>query len=207
MHPTSAHSATALFGLPAIWLAIVLFVATYLVIMSDKINRAIIALLGAGALILCGILGQDEAMHAVDFNPLGLLLGMMLIVNVTRKSGLFQYVAIWATKKVNARPWGILMVMSLVTAVFSAFLDNVTTVLLTVPVTLLITEQLGEKPYPYLFAQIFASNIGGTATLIGDPPNIMIGSAAGLTFNDFAWHLTPVIIVIMAVTFLPLSFV
>src|SRR3982750_3799420 len=203
MHPTSAHSATALFGLPAIWLAIVLFVATYLVIMSEKINRAIIALLGAGALILCGIVTQDEAMHAVDWNTLGLLLGMMLIVNVTRRSGLFQYVAIWGAKKVNARPWGILVVMSLVTAVFSAFLDNVTTVLLTVPVTLLITEQLGVKPSPCLFTQIFASKIGGTATLIGDPPNIMIGSASGLTFNDFAFHLTPVILVVMAVTFLP----
>ncbi len=206
MHPT-IPAATSLFGMSAMWVAIVLFVVTYLVIMSEKVNRAIIALLGAGALILLRIVGQEEAMHAVDFNTLGLLLGMMLIVNVTRRSGLFQYVAIWATKKVNARPWGILVVMSLVTAVFSAFLDNVTTVLLTVPVTLLITEQLGVKPYPYLFAQIFASNIGGTATLIGDPPNIMIGSATGLTFNDFAWHLTPVIVVVMAVTLVPLYFV
>jgi Na+/H+ antiporter NhaD/arsenite permease-like protein len=106
---------------------------------------------------------------AVDFNTLGLLLGMMLIVNITRRSGLFQYVAIWAAKKVDARPWGILLMMSIVTAVFSAFLDNVTTVLLTVPVMLLITDELKVKPYPYLFAQIFASNIGGTATLIGDP--------------------------------------
>src|SRR5213075_1889265 len=160
----------------------------------------------AGALILCGILGQDEAMHAVDWNTLGLLLGMMLIVNVTRRSGLFQYVASWATKKVNARPWGILLVMSIVTAVFSAFLDNVTTVLLTVPVTLLITEQLGLKPYPFLFAQIFASNIGGTATLIGDPPNIMIGSATGLTFNDFGIALTPIIIVIFVATMIPLYY-
>ena len=206
MHPT-IPAATSLFGMSAMWVAIVLFVVTYLVIMSEKVNRAIIALLGAGALILLRIVGQEEAMHAVDFNTLGLLLGMMLIVNVTRRSGLFQYVAIWATKKVNARPWGILVVMSLVTAFFSAFLDNVTTVLLTVPVTLLITEQLGVKPYPYLFAQIFASNIGGTATLIGDPPNIMIGSATGLTFNDFAWHLTPIIIVVMAVTLVPLYFV
>ena len=134
-------------------------------------------------------------MAAVDFNTLGLLLGMMLIVNITRRSGLFQYVAIWSAKKVDARPWGILLMMSIVTAVFSAFLDNVTTVLLTVPVTLLITDELKVKPYPYLFAQIFASNIGGTATLIGDPPNIMIGSATGLTFNDFGLALTPIIIV------------
>ena len=201
------QSAVALFGLPAITVAITLFVATYLVIMSDRINRAIVALLGAGALVLLGITGQEEATRAVDWNTLGLLLGMMLIVNITRRSGLFQYVAIWATKKVDARPWGILVVMSIVTAVFSALLDNVTTVLLTVPVTLLITEQLGVRPYPFLFAQIFASNIGGTATLIGDPPNIMIGSAAGLTFNDFAWHLTPIIVVIMAVTIVPFYFV
>src|SRR5207244_8905050 len=107
----------------------------------------------------------------------------------------------------DARPWGILLTMSVVTAGFSAFLDNVTTVLLTVPVTLLITEELKVKPYPYLFAQIFASNIGGTATLIGDPPNIMIGSATGLTFNDFALHLTPVIVVIMATTMVPLYYV
>jgi Na+/H+ antiporter NhaD/arsenite permease-like protein len=146
-------------------------------------------------------------MAAVDFNTLGLLLGMMLIVNITRRCGLFQYVAIWSAKKVDARPWGILLMMSIVTAVFSAFLDNVTTVLLTVPVTLLITDELKVKPYPYLFAQIFASNIGGTATLIGDPPNIMIGSATGLTFNDFGYALTPVIIVVMVATMIPLYFI
>jgi len=195
------------FGLSPLWVATTLFVVTYLVIMSDRLNRAIVALLGAGLLILLGVLDQKEALRAVDFNTLGLLLGMMLIVNITRRSGLFQYVAIWSAKKVNARPWGILLMMSIVTAVFSAFLDNVTTVLLTVPVTMLITEELEVKPYPYLFAQIFASNIGGTATLIGDPPNIMIGSAAGLTFNDFGLHLTPVIIVVLVATMVPLYFI
>ena len=147
-------------------------------------------------MILLGVAEQKEAMGAVDFNTLGLLLGMMLIVNITRRSGLFQYVAIWSAKKVDASPWGVMLMMSIVTAVFSALLDNVTTVLLTVPVTLLITEELKVKPYPYLFAQIFASNIGGTATLIGDPPNIMIGSAVGLTFNDFVCALTPVVVVV-----------
>jgi Na+/H+ antiporter NhaD/arsenite permease-like protein len=196
----------AIFGWSSLWVATTLFVATYLVIMSDRLNRAIVALLGAGLLILLGVLDQKEAMHAVDFNTLGLLLGMMLIVNITRRSGLFQYVAIWSAKRVKADPWGILLMMSIVTAVFSAFLDNVTTVLLTVPVTMLITAELKVRPYPYLFAQIFASNIGGTATLIGDPPNIMIGSAAGLTFNDFGVHLTPVIIVVMAATMVPLYF-
>jgi len=201
-----AHAASVLFGLPPLLVATTLFVVTYLVIMSDRLNRAIVALLGAGALILVGVLDQHEAMRAVDWNTLGLLLGMMLIVNVTRRSGLFQYVAIWSAKKVGADPWGILLMMSIVTAVFSAFLDNVTTVLLTVPVTMLITEELEVKPYPFLFAQIFASNIGGTATLIGDPPNIMIGSAAHLTFNDFGVNLAPIIVVIMAATMVPLYF-
>jgi Na+/H+ antiporter NhaD/arsenite permease-like protein len=207
MHGGTGHEAAVLFGLPPLWVATALFVAVYAIIMSEKLNRAIIALTGAGLVILTGVATQHEAMGAVDFNTLGLLLGMMLIVNITRRSGLFQFVAIWSSKKVGARPWGILLMMSIVTAVFSAFLDNVTTVLLTVPVTLLITEELRVKPYPYLFAQIFASNIGGTATLIGDPPNIMIGSATGLTFNDFGHALTPVVLVILAVTFVPLYFI
>jgi len=207
MHGDPGHATSVIFGLSPIWVATSLFVITYLVIMSDRLNRAIVALLGAGTLILVGVLNQHEAMAAVDFNTLGLLLGMMLIVNITRRSGLFQYVAIWSAKKVDAKPWGILLMMSIVTAVFSAFLDNVTTVLLTVPVTLLITEELKVKAYPYLFAQIFASNIGGTATLIGDPPNIMIGSATGLTFNDFALALTPVIVVVFVATMIPLYFI
>ena len=162
MHTESAHTFNVIFGLSPLWVATLILVAVYVITMTDRVNRAILALLGAGFLILVGVLNQDEAMRAVDFNTLGLLLGMMLIVNITRRSGLFQYVAIWSAKKVDARPWGILLMMSIVTAVFSAFLDNVTTVLLTVPVTLLITDELKVKPYPYLFAQIFASNIGGT---------------------------------------------
>jgi len=207
MHGEAGSATSVIFGWSPLWLATTLFVVTYLVIMSDRLNRAIVALLGAGLLILSGVLNQHEAMRAVDFNTLGLLLGMMLIVNITRRSGLFQYVAIWSAKKVRASPWGILLMMCIVTAVFSAFLDNVTTVLLTVPVTLLITDELEVKPYPYLFAQILASNIGGTATLIGDPPNIMIGSATGLTFNDFAIALAPICIVIMVATMVPLYFI
>ncbi len=205
--PPGGHAASVIFGLSPLWVATALFVLTYVVIMADKLNRAIVALLGAGLLIITGVMNQEEAMGAVDWNTLGLLLGMMLIVNITRRSGLFQYVAIWSAKKVDARPWGIMVMMSTVTAVFSAFLDNVTTVLLTVPVTLLITDELKVKPYPYLFAQIFASNIGGTATLIGDPPNIMIGSATGLTFNDFAIHLTPIILLVFIATMVPLYYV
>ncbi len=204
MPAEGAQAMAVLFGAKPLWVATLVLLAVYALIMIDRVNRAILALLGAGALILFGVLSQDEALRAVDFNTLGLLLGMMLIVNITRRSGLFQYVAIWSAKKVHARPWGILLMMSIVTAVFSAFLDNVTTVLLTVPVTLLITDELEVNRYPFLFAQIFASNIGGTATLIGDPPNIMIGSAAGLSFNDFGYHLTPVIIMVMAATILPI---
>ncbi|HSN46855.1 MAG TPA: ArsB/NhaD family transporter [Casimicrobiaceae bacterium] len=207
MHASAPHASEVIFGWSPLWVATALFALTYAVIMSEKVNRAIIALTGAGLVILLGVAEQKEAMNAVDFNTLGLLLGMMLIVNVTRRSGLFQYVAIWSAKKVRASPWGVMLMMSIVTAVFSALLDNVTTVLLTVPVTLLITEELKVKPYPYLFAQIFASNIGGTATLIGDPPNIMIGSAVGLTFNDFAVNLAPVVVVVLAVTMVPLYFI
>jgi len=189
------------------WLAALLFVITYGVVMSEKVNRAIVSLLAAGLMIVLGILNQEAAIRGIDFNTIGLLIGMMVIVAVTRQSGIFQFLAIWAAKKVNAQPWGILVMISLVTAVTSAFLDNVTTVLLVVPVTLLITEELKVKPYPYLFAMIFASNIGGTATLIGDPPNIMIGSATGLTFNDFAYNLSPVIVIIMAATLIPIYFI
>ncbi len=191
----------------SMWLAALLFVITYGVVMSEKVNRAIVSLLAAGLMIVLGILNQEAAIRGIDFNTIGLLIGMMVIVAVTRQSGIFQFLAIWAAKKVNAQPWGILVMISLVTAVTSAFLDNVTTVLLVVPVTLLITEELKVKPYPYLFAMIFSSNIGGTATLIGDPPNIMIGSATGLTFNDFAYNLSPVIFVIMAATLIPIYFI
>ena len=125
---------------------------------------------------------------------------MMVIVSITKRSGIFQYIAVWSAKKVRAHPWGILLMLSVVTAVFSALLDNVTTVLLIVPVTLLICHELDISPYPYLFAEIFCSNIGGTATLIGDPPNIMIGSAVNLTFNDFLFNLAPVVPVILLIT-------
>jgi Na+/H+ antiporter NhaD/arsenite permease-like protein len=202
-----AGSAAVIFGWDTLWVATALFVGSYAVIMSEQINRAIVALLGAGLMILLGVLNQQAAVRGIDFNTLGLLIGMMVIVAVTRKSGVFQYVAIWSTKKADARPWGILLMLGCVTALFSALLDNVTTVLLIVPVTLLITEELEVKPYPYLFATIFASNIGGTATLIGDPPNIMIGSAANLSFNDFLYNIAPITALIFAVTMVPIYFI
>jgi Na+/H+ antiporter NhaD/arsenite permease-like protein len=146
-----------------------------------------------------GVLDQNEAIKGIDWNTIGLLTGMMILVSISRRSGMFQYLAIWSAKAAKAHPAGILFILQITTAVLSAFLDNVTTVLLIVPVTLAICTTLKVPAYPYLFAEIFASNIGGTATLIGDPPNILIGSQVGLTFNDFVFHLTPVIIIVMFV--------
>lgn len=201
------HGNSVVFGLNPLLVSLAIFVVTYFIIMTERINRAIIALLGAGLMILGGVLTQAEALAGVDFNTIGLLTGMMVIVAITQKSGVFEYVAIWAAKKAKADPWGILVMLSVVTAVFSAFLDNVTTVLLVTPVLLLITNALRLNPYPYLFSEIFAANIGGTATLIGDPPNIMIGSAANLSFNDFVLNLAPIVTVIFILTLIPLYFI
>jgi Na+/H+ antiporter NhaD/arsenite permease-like protein len=198
MHATP--NASVLFGWDPLWVSATLFLATYALIISERVNRAIVALLGAGLMIVSGVLNQEAAIAGVDFNTLGLLIGMMVIVAITRQSGVFQFVAIWAAKRVDGSPWGMLVMLSVVTALFSALLDNVTTVLLIVPVTLLITEELRLSPYPYLFAEVLSSNIGGTATLIGDPPNIMIGSAVRLSFNDFLFHLAPIVPVILVAT-------
>ena len=187
------------FGLDPFWLATTVFALTYLLVIADRINRAIIALLGAGVMVVSGGLSQEEAIRGIDFNTIALLTGMMVLVAIARRCGMFEYLAVWSAKIGRARPSAILALLSVVTAVVSAFLDNVTTVLLIVPVTLAIARHLESPPYPFLFAEVFASNIGGTATLIGDPPNIIIGSAAHLSFNDFVLHLTPVIIVVMAV--------
>jgi Na+/H+ antiporter NhaD/arsenite permease-like protein len=197
MHGEQAAISHVIFGWDPLWVSTLLFIATYAVIVTEKINRAIVAGLGAGLMISLGILNQEQAIAGVDFNTLGLLTGMMVIVAITRRCGVFQFVAIWSAKKVEAQPWGILLMLSVVTAVLSALLDNVTTVLLIAPVTLLITDELKVNPYPYLFAEIFSSNIGGTATLIGDPPNIMIGSAVGLSFNDFLLNLGPIAMLIL----------
>jgi Na+/H+ antiporter NhaD/arsenite permease-like protein len=207
MHGELGTVSHVIFGWDPLWVSTILFIATYAVIVTEKINRAIVAGLGAGLMITLGVLNQEQAVAGVDFNTLGLLTGMMVIVAITRRCGVFQFVAVWSAKKVEARPWGILLMLSLVTAVFSALLDNVTTVLLIAPVTLLITEELKVNPYPYLFAEIFSSNIGGTATLIGDPPNIMIGSAVGLSFNDFLLNLAPITPVIMLVTLVIIYFI
>ncbi|MBN6186267.1 ArsB/NhaD family transporter [Aneurinibacillus sp. BA2021] len=181
--------------------AIVIFLVTYALIISEKIHRTIVAMLGAALMIAFGIVNQETALHHIDFNTLGLLTGMMIIVTVTAQTGLFKYIAIWAAKKAKGDPVRILVALGLITAFASAFLDNVTTVLLMVPVTFSITRQLRVSPIPYLLTQIFTSNIGGTATLIGDPPNIMIGSAVKeLTFAAFILNLAPIALIILLVT-------
>ena len=182
----TAHAAShVFFGLNPMWVSTCILAVTYATIMSEKVNRAIVALVGAGLMILVGVLDQEEAIQGIDWNTIGLLTGMMILVSISRRSGMFQYLAIWSAKAAKAHPAGILFILQITTAVLSAFLDNVTTVLLIVPVTLAICGTLKVPAYPYLFAEIFASNIGGTATLIGDPPNILIGSQVGLTVQRF----------------------
>ena len=176
--------------------AIVIFVIAYALIISEKVHRTIVGLFGAMLMILFGIIEQETAVHHIDFNTLGLLMGMMIIVNITSETGLFNFLAIWAAQKVKAQPIALLVVLSTITMVCSALLDNVTTVLLTVPITFSITSQLKVDVMPYLISQILSSNIGGTATLIGDPPNIMIGSAVGLEFMAFVENLTLISIII-----------
>ena len=177
-----------------------IFVFMYAVIVSEKIHRTVAAVIGALAMIITGILSFDKALSHVDFNTLGLLVGMMVLVGVTSHTGLFDYVAIKAAKVAKAEPKRILVYLGLITAIFSAFLDNVTTVLLMVPVTFSITQKLHINPIPFLLTQIIASNVGGTATLIGDPPNIMIGSAIKeLTFMAFIENLAPIALINLVV--------
>ena len=186
--------------------AIIIVAVCYFIIFTEKVNRAVIALLGAAVMILSGILTQKTALAGIDFNTLALLVGMMTIVAISERSGMFQFVAVWGAKKVHANPRGLLVVLAVVTAVFSAFLDNVTTVLLIAPVTFQITRKLKINPYPYLVLEIFASNLGGTATLIGDPPNILIGSSLDLSFMDFLVTLTPVVVAAMLILLLVFDF-
>jgi Na+/H+ antiporter NhaD/arsenite permease-like protein len=185
------------FGLSPLWLATAILLLTYAVVISGMINRSIAALIGATLMIVLGVIDQEEAIKGIDWNTIGLLTGMMILVSISRRSGMFQFVAIWSARVARAHPPGILLLLQITTAAVSAFLDNVTTVLLIVPVTLAVTRELEVPPYPFLFAEVLAANIGGTATLIGDPPNIMIGSLAGLDFNAFLIHLAPVILVVM----------
>src|SRR6201991_1409786 len=191
------HASSVYFGLNPMWVSTVILAVTYAIIMSEKVNRAIIALIGASVMVLVGVFSQEEAIKGIDWNTIGLLTGMMILVSISRRSGMFEYIAIVSAQAAKAHPAGILFILQITTAVLSAFLDNVTTVLLVVPVTLAICKELEVPAYPFLFAEIFASNIGGTATLIGDPPNILIGSAVGLTFMDFVRELAPVVAIVL----------
>lgn len=187
--------------------AVAVFLIVMAVIISEKLHRAAVSLAGGILLILSGIISFDEGIEAIDFNTLGILLGMMLFVAVVKESGLFEYMAIKAAKFAKGDPWRIMMAFMIITAVFSAFLDNVTTVLLVGPMTITICQILRTNPVPFLMTEILSSNIGGTATLIGDPPNIMIGSAANFRFIDFILVDAPIVIIIMAIIILLFRFV
>lgn len=181
-------------------IAIVIFLVTMAAIMTEKLHRTVAAVAGALLLILTGVLSVESGFSYVDLNTLGVLIGMMLFVAVVKNSGIFEYIAIKAAKIAKGRPWPLMVLFALITAVLSAFLDNVTTVLLIGPMTLAITSMLRINPIPFFMTQIMASNIGGTATLIGDPPNIMIGSAAGLSFTDFITNTGVAVLFVLAAT-------
>lgn len=182
------------------WMSIAIFIGAYAFIVVEKVHRSIIAMVGASLVIVLGLITQKQAFSSIDFNTIGLLIGMMIIVGITRQSGIFEYLAVKSAKMVKGKPLAILGVLSFITALASALLDNVTTVLLIVPITFAITDRLDISPMPFLLAEIIASNIGGTATLIGDPPNIMIGSATGLGFMDFISNLALPVSLIFLVT-------
>ena len=180
-------------------ISIVVFVAVMALVVSEKIHRALAALLGAVVLLVIGIIDFNAGMESIDFNTLGVLCGMMMFVAIVKESGLFEFVAIKSAKACKGNPWLIMIAFAVITAVFSAFLDNVTTVLLIGPMTIMLCKTLDINPVPFLLVEIMMSNIGGTATLIGDPPNIMIGSEAGLSFAQFIMVNAPIVVVIMVV--------
>lgn len=181
--------------------AVAIFVCAYALLASEKVHRTKVALGGAALMLLLRITDADHAFFSdhtgIEWNVVFLLLGMMVIVAVLRRTGVFEYVAIWAAKRTRGRPYALMVMLCTLTAAASALLDNVTTVLLIAPVTFLVCQRLGLRPVPFLMAEVFASNIGGTATLVGDPPNIIIAARGGLTFNDFLVHLTPIVVVLM----------
>ncbi|CEO09924.1 ArsB/NhaD family transporter [Paraclostridium sordellii] len=187
-------------------IAICIFSLVMLAIISEKINRAVAAMTGALLMVIFNIVSFERGLSHIDFNTIGVLIGMMLFVSVVKNSGLFEYVAILSAKKSKGDPWKIMLCFIILTAILSAVLDNVTTVLLIGPMTIVITQILKINPVPFLITQILASNIGGTATLIGDPPNIMIGSAANLSFIDFVLNLGPVVVVILFFTIICFRF-
>ncbi len=196
------HEATPFVMDATFWTATIIFLLAYALIVSEKIHKTVVAIFGAALMLVLKILEQKEAFHVeefgIDWNVIFLLISMMIIINLMKPTGFFEYIAIKSAKLGKGEPMRIMTIFAIVTAVLSALLDNVTTVLLLAPVTLLIADALEVDPIPFLIAEALASNIGGTATLIGDPPNIMIASKANLNFMDFIYNLTPAIIVIMA---------
>ncbi|WP_020672486.1 SLC13 family permease [Amycolatopsis nigrescens] len=192
-------------------IAVAVFVVAYLFIATEKLPKTAVALTGAGIVLALGVTGSADAFYShetgIDWDVIFLLLGMMIIVGVLRKTGVFEFVAIWAAKRAKGSPRRVMILLVLITAVASAFLDNVTTVLLIAPVTLLVCDRLDINPVPFLIAEVLASNIGGAATLIGDPPNIIIGSRAGLTFNDFLVNMAPIVAIELIVFTLILPWV
>ncbi len=182
-----------------VWLAGSIFFFTFALIVSEKIDRTISALLGGLSMIVFGIVSQDQAFHSVDWNVIFLLAGMMVIANILKETGLFQWIALQAVRLGKGDPMRILIILSIITAITSALLDNVTIVVLIAPVTLFIASTLGTSPVPFLIAEVLASNIGGMATLVGDPPNILIGSAAKIDFLTFLANMGPIAFVITIV--------
>jgi Na+/H+ antiporter NhaD/arsenite permease-like protein len=180
-----------------VWLAGGIFLITYVLIVTERVPRIVSGLLGGMAMILFGVLSQEEAFHAVDWNVIFLLVGMMVIASILRQTGLFQWIAIQAVKLGKGDPFRVLLILSVVVASTSALLDNVTIVVLAAPVALFVAASLRVSPLPFLIAAILASNIGGTATLVGDPPNILIGSAARIDFLTFAANLAPISLLIL----------
>ena len=184
-------------------LALVIFVGVYILIATERFNRVTVALVGAALMVVIGASRGHDIFFSedtgIDWNVIFLLFGMMVMVGILRQTGVFEFLAIWAAQRARGRPFRMMVLLVLITAFASALLDNVTTVLLVAPVTLLLCERLALNPIPFLLAEAMASNIGGTATLIGDPPNIIIASRSGLGFNDFLVHLAPIVLVLLVV--------
>jgi Na+/H+ antiporter NhaD/arsenite permease-like protein len=211
--PLVRHGADEpLAGPPMSAAAAAVFVVAYALIASDRVNKTLVALTGAAIVITLPVIGSADVFYSqqtgIDWDVIFLLLGMMIIVSVLRQTGVFEYVAIWSAKRARGSPLRIMILLVLVMAVGSALLDNVTTVLLVAPVTLLVCDRLAINATPFLMAEVFAANVGGAATLVGDPPNIIIASRAGLTFNDFLAHMLPIVLIVMVVVvaLLPLLF-
>jgi Na+/H+ antiporter NhaD/arsenite permease-like protein len=209
-HDTAAASSQVVMN-TTFWIATALFITVYGIIVTEKIHKTIVSVFGAALMIVIGVVTQEDAFNSIelgiDWNVIFLLVSMMIIINIMKPTGVFEFIAIKSAKVAKGRPFMIMAIFSVVTAVVSAFLDNVTTVLLIAPVTLLICQALELDVVPFLITEALASNIGGTATLIGDPPNIMIASKAQLDFMSFVYHLTPVIIVVLIAYVISIKFI